>query len=435
MSQINITCIDQTAIFTNTPEIFSGDVNVDTVKFNFDNSWNNYETKTAVFYNNPKETYPVMLDENNVAVIPKEVMARKSKLSIGVFGTNVNGDVKTSKILTYTIGRGAISDDLGTNSSSMDVWVQLLTRQLYFEDEINAKVEIMSDEIDTLSDDVDTVEAIAKGRNQALAYNGYSEMITALNSMSADELNRGQNIYIATLGVPDLWVYDVEETNVEYTYVDDDTFVEGLNVNTTVQAGYYKLAQLETQKVDVGGITNDINTLQEGMEDITPRVETLETTVTNKANVNLGNITNSVFLAKGVSSGLGQIEIKSYVGDGRYTSSASNPQVVSLTFSFAPKIVMWLGTRNSGAVYMNRPKDYANTYNDMIMADLLTTSYTNALGFFLNTSTSSELWNTYGKKSSDGKTISWYVQHNNATNGPIACLNKKDTTYYFLAIG
>lgn len=260
MSQINITCIDQTAIFTNTPEIFSGDVNVDTVKFNFDNSWNNYETKTAVFYNNPKETYPVMLDENNVAVIPKEVMARKSKLSIGVFGTNANGDVKTSKILTYTIGRGAISDDLDTNSSSMDVWVQLLTRQLYFEDEINAKVETMSDEIDTISDDVDTVESIALGRNQALAYTSYSEMVTALNGMGSDELNRGQNIYIGAVGVPDLWVYGVETETVEYTFVDDDTFVKGLNTGVTVQVGYFKLAQLETQKVDIGKIDTHIDT-------------------------------------------------------------------------------------------------------------------------------------------------------------------------------
>lgn len=130
--------------------------------------------------------------------------------------------------------------------------------------------------ISDLQEDVYTVEAIAKGRNQALAYNNYSEMITALNNMSADELNRGQNIYIATLGVPDLWVYGVEETNVEYIYVDDDTFVEGLNVNTTVQVGYYKLAQLETQKVDIDGLADDIDTLQDDVENITPRVEILE---------------------------------------------------------------------------------------------------------------------------------------------------------------
>ena len=61
--------------------------------------------------------------------------------------------------------------------------------------------------------------AIAKGRNQSLAYNNYSEMITALNGMTKDELKRGQNIYIGTVGVPDLWVYSVEDNSVNYNYV------------------------------------------------------------------------------------------------------------------------------------------------------------------------------------------------------------------------
>lgn len=271
MAQIEINCIGQTAIYTNTPEIFSGDVNIDKVKFTFDEAWNGYDMKTAVFYNNPKDTYPVMLDENNVAVIPEAVMADKCKLGIGVFGTNANGDVKTSKILTYNIGKGAISNDLEATTPP-EFWEQLLTRQIKFENNIDGRVS-------TLETDVDTVEAIALGRNQALAYTSYSEMVTALNGMGSDELNRGQNIYIGALGVPDLWVYGVEAETVEYTFVDDDTFVEGLNVNTTVQVGYYKLAQLETQKVDVGGITNDINTLKDDVEPLKSDVPQIKDTL------------------------------------------------------------------------------------------------------------------------------------------------------------
>lgn len=263
MAQIEINCIGQTAIYTNTPEIFSGDVNIDTVKFTFDEVWDGYDMKTAVFYNNPKDTYPVMLDENNVAVIPEAVMADKCKLSIGVFGTNANGDVKTSKILTYNIGKGAISNDLEATTPP-EFWEQLLTRQINFENEIDSKV-------DTLETDVETLDAIAKGRNQALAYTSYSEMITALNGMSSDELMRGQNIYIGVVGVPDLWVYGVETDNVEYTYVDDETFVESLNRDVTVQVGYFKLAQLETQKVDVGGINSSIDNLENRVEALEKR--------------------------------------------------------------------------------------------------------------------------------------------------------------------
>ena len=307
MAQIEINCIGQTAIYTNTPEIFSGDVNIDTVKFTFDEAWNGYDMKTAVFYNNPKDTYPVMLDENDVAVIPEAVMADKCKLSIGVFGTNANGDVKTSKILTYNIGKGAISNDLEATTPP-EFWEQLLTRQIKFENNIDGRVS-------TLETDVDTIEAIALGRNQALAYTSYSEMVTALNGMSSDELMRGQNIYIGALGVPDLWVYGVETENVEYTYVDDDTFVGSLNKDVTVQVGYFKLAQLETQKVDVGGIYNDINALQEDMEDITARVIILERGCTippRPVTVNCAIIENGTLEIEWIKPNIYDIQLAKY---------------------------------------------------------------------------------------------------------------------------
>ena len=279
MSQIEIRCVDQTAMFTNLPEIFSGDVNIDTVKFTFDDSWNGYTTKTAVFYNNPKDVYPQILDSNNIAVIPSQVMTKECKLSIGVFGTKANGDVKTSKILTYNVGKGAINSDLESTPATPDFWTQLLSRQINFENTINSTVSGFETDITNLSNDVDTVEAIAKGRNQALAYNSYSEMITALNSMSADELKRGQNIYIGTVGVPDLWVYSVETTKSTYTYTNDETIVNGLNNNVTVQVGYYKLAQLETQKVDVGGINSAIDTLQSDVTSLTTQSNDTENRV------------------------------------------------------------------------------------------------------------------------------------------------------------
>ena len=278
MSQIEIRCVDQTAMFTNLPEIFSGDVNIDTVKFTFDDSWNGYTTKTAVFYNNPKDVYPQILDVNNVAVIPSQVMTKQCKLSIGVFGTKANGDVKTSKILTYNVGKGAINSDLESTPATPDFWTQILSRQINFENNINTKVDGLETTVTTVTNDIDTLESIVKGRNQALAYNSYSEMITALNSMSADELKRGQNIYIGTVGVPDLWVYGVETSSVTYTYVDDLTFVQNLDTNTTVQVGYYKLAQLETQKVDLVEINTGISELQGDVETLQSNVGTLQNT-------------------------------------------------------------------------------------------------------------------------------------------------------------
>ena len=136
--------------------------------------------------------------------------------------------------------------------------------------------------------------AIAKGRNQSLAYNNYSEMVTALNSMSKDELKRGQNIYIGTVGVPDLWVYSVETSSVTYSYVNDETIVNSLGTNTTIQVGYYKLAQLETQKADLTNLDgtdisiDDTNlalggtNVQDTLEALKNAIKDLQTSIDSK---------------------------------------------------------------------------------------------------------------------------------------------------------
>lgn len=89
------------------------------------------------------------------------------------------------------------------------------------------------------------------GANKAVSFINYSSMISSLNALNNTEYNVGQNIMIVTLAVPDLWVSEIAETSVDYTYVSDDEFVNDLNTNGSVQVGYYKLSALETQKVDL----------------------------------------------------------------------------------------------------------------------------------------------------------------------------------------
>lgn len=100
---------------------------------------------------------------------------------------------------------------------------------------------------------------IAKGRNQAVAYSNYAEMVEALNAMEKDEFKVGQNIYIGTVGVPDLWVYSVEPIVHNFTYESDEGIVEFLNDNVTIQCGYYNLAMLEGQKVDLTTINERLD--------------------------------------------------------------------------------------------------------------------------------------------------------------------------------
>lgn len=89
------------------------------------------------------------------------------------------------------------------------------------------------------------------GANKAVSFVNYSSMITSLNSLASTSYNVGQNVMIVTLNVPDLWISEIAETSVPYTYVSDDDFVSALETNGYVQIGYFKLSALETQKVDL----------------------------------------------------------------------------------------------------------------------------------------------------------------------------------------
>ena len=112
-----------------------------------------------------------------------------------------------------------------------------------------------------------TARNIAMGRNQAVAFSDYATMIETLNAMEKDQFKTGQNIYIGTVGVPDLWVYAVEGIMHTFEYVSDEDVVEKLNANTTIQAGYFKLAMLEGQKVDLTTINEEIAELKKSVSD------------------------------------------------------------------------------------------------------------------------------------------------------------------------
>lgn len=96
-----------------------------------------------------------------------------------------------------------------------------------------------------------TAKSIAEGATQALSYSNYSTMITAFNALPSTTYRVGQNIYINTLEVPDLWISSIESSSSTYTYTTDEAFISALETNGYVQVGYYKLSALETQKVDL----------------------------------------------------------------------------------------------------------------------------------------------------------------------------------------
>ena len=106
--------------------------------------------------------------------------------------------------------------------------------------------------------DLSTVESIAKGANQAESFDNYEEMLNTLKTHTASAYNIGQNIYIKTVDVPDLWIsgfkypYVGDSTYPEHSfYISDDRLVNDLKKYGGVQIGIYEISMLETQKVDL----------------------------------------------------------------------------------------------------------------------------------------------------------------------------------------
>ncbi|MBO4284265.1 MAG: hypothetical protein J5958_06560 [Clostridia bacterium] len=96
---------------------------------------------------------------------------------------------------------------------------------------------------------------IVKGKKKATVKASYSALVTALNAADDDEFVEGDDIFIKTAEVPDVWISGVEDTSTEYTYTTDEDFIDALNAGT-LQVGYYTLAPLETEKPDLSGLAD-----------------------------------------------------------------------------------------------------------------------------------------------------------------------------------
>lgn len=148
MTEIKVKCIDQVLIVENSPDIASGDVNVDKVTFSLCPKWDGY-TNVAVFYNDPEKTYCVMLDENNSAIIPSEVMSDQTILNFGVMGVKVDS-VRTSNLIRYRIYKGAIAGNAWVENPTPTIFEQLLGKYNEVLEKLSLIQTLTVDEVDEI---------------------------------------------------------------------------------------------------------------------------------------------------------------------------------------------------------------------------------------------------------------------------------------------
>lgn len=115
-----------------------------------------------------------------------------------------------------------------------------------------------------------------------------------------------------------------------------------------------------------------------------------------------------------------RMQIVSYIGTG--TSGEATPCSITADFKF--KTAEYLGSLRGGSL------SPAVTYidaRDKVLSEAITTEFTAYSGFCLDDSQDS-----FGKKSEDGKTITWYSQYNNRQSNQ---LNEAGVKYYFRFFG
>jgi hypothetical protein len=155
---------------------------------------------------------------------------------------NLEAENDGSYVPEQVIG-GVITDYLEEKTAELDQMLEDVNNEL-------------SEQIAIVEEKADTATSIAKGRNQAHVFSTTEEMQAWLSDSANKGLwMEGDNIYIVELNVPDWWVAEVlEEADAETGY-------------------FYKIAQLETQKVDltnyvVTGSTAELTSVKLGGSDI-----------------------------------------------------------------------------------------------------------------------------------------------------------------------
>ena len=213
----------------------------------------NKNDKTMFVYDNKVATEKHVTD-NFISYTSHQELTEEQKeiarANIGAGTGNGNGEYDDTKLTAHINNlqnpHGVTKAQVGLsnvdNTADKDKPISLATQSAL--DGVNA-------ELLSLSGDIERVEGLVKQGPKAVSFADYSAVIDEFNMSATNKYQVGQTILVNKTEVPDLWVYSVENTHVDYAYTNDKTITDALETTGFVQFGYYKLAQLETQKIDL----------------------------------------------------------------------------------------------------------------------------------------------------------------------------------------
>ncbi len=173
----------------------------------------------------------------------------KNKPTIAVDGalsttsTNpVQNKVVSQELAEISESHNTLADDYRNHKNEYEQSVDI----------IGTALSRLSGEVEVINQTSETALSIAKGANQAVSFYNYNHLTVTLNDHPSAVYCVGQNLYLAALNIPDLWVYQVYDSYIKYDYVDDATFLKDMQDSSGIlRIGCYEVSMLETQKVDL----------------------------------------------------------------------------------------------------------------------------------------------------------------------------------------
>lgn len=170
-------------------------------------------------------------------------------LKIAKNGVDITPD--ENKRVNIVLDKTDVGLDKVDNTADIDKPVSTATQTA-----LNAMKSAIDTDVLILQNRVNDLSALLKLQDLAISFTSYGAVVSEFNSAATNKYHVGQTVFVNTKNVPDLWVYSVENTHIDYAYIGDADIIEQLNETGTVQFGYYKLAPMETQKVSFDGLVN-----------------------------------------------------------------------------------------------------------------------------------------------------------------------------------
>lgn len=320
MSNIGVKVINQTAVLTNTEDIYSGDINTDTITFDFCNHWDGF-VKTAIFYRTKDKPYQQLLNEDNSCTIPPEVLIEGAIINIGVYGVK-DDQVLTSQIIRYRIKEGAICESIKIENPTLTIYAQIIAQYS----------EILANQGDFIESQNQTVNGFIESQNQTM-----NNFIESQNQTMSDyqtswlqtvEDTRTEMIDEVNDLVERAEVFDAETLNghnSEYFAIKEELCELPVQTTYLSASGWYRIATLNTRSA-YGCILSVGNAYGSG-GGTSYTIALNGTSGKNVLTQLSGNVTNATIINKVRCVGVGgtQIHIEIY-----YNSSKANQVYVQL---------------------------------------------------------------------------------------------------------